>query len=178
MSTATQLRVSDIEEHPASGKMVKVFAIVGLFLSIVLTFLDFFTSVMGVRQIMGGGNGGWVVSMMPWVFGGLAVTFNGLSAHVFRMYAERGFGTFATTLTFCMWAFFVVYDTASSFLGILHSYTGKEINSLEILEQAWFEMGVLPGVLAIFMSVLLSCGPYLCSMFSDLAVKEGAFGGQ
>lgn len=119
------------EFRAGSGFMVKVFALVGLVIAVGLTILDFVTSVMGIGQIMGKGNGGWIVTLMPWLFGGLAVTFNGLSAHIFRHYREAGFGAFARSLTFVMWGCFMVYDSLSSFIGILGTYTGIEINSME-----------------------------------------------
>ena len=150
------------------GDVTKFFAVVGLGAAIGLSAFDFVTSVMGIHQIMGKGNEGFIVGLMPFFFAALALCFNALSAHMFYMHKKRGFTSFASTVTFFMWVFFLGYDLVSGLVGVLASYSSMQINSLQTCRAAFASVGWLAGAFIVVMAALLSSGPFLCRLFSDL----------
>jgi len=154
------------------GNITVLFARAGLAAALGLSVFDFITSMMGIRQIMGPGDRGLIVTFMPMLFAMLALCFNAVSAHIFRMYLQRGFGSFASSVTFCMWAFFLTYDAISSLIGILSCYTSAEIGSFEAGRIAFASLRHLAAFFVVVMAALLSFGPFLCSVFSDLIKND------
>lgn len=154
------------------GKFTKFIAWSGFAASLGLCVFDFITSVMGIQIILGRNDERVIATCMPIIFAALALCFNGLSAHMFRMYMHQKFTTFAPAVTCIMWLFFLTYDVVSAFIGMLETYATTPITSWRGIVQNMEQLGGAGGFFVVVMAILLSFGPFLCSMFYELARSE------
>lgn len=151
--------------------MVLVFAFAGLLAAIVLSIIDFVTSYQGVKAVMPPGNESAILMSIPPLFAVLALTFNGVSAHLFRHFRRGRYGGFATLVLFLVWLNFLSWDWITSFAGITSEFAGGPLGTVEHILAAFNNLTSAQKYVAVVIAALASSGPFLASAFADL-IKE------
>lgn len=154
--------------------MKRLLLCLGMAASGLLCVTDFVTSWMGVASICPKNNS-VIVMWTPFVFAGLALSFNGLSSYMLRMFQTQQMTTFSKRFLVTTFFCFLAYDGISSFLGLLSSFSDREITSLSAAREAFGSLESSQRLLVLIVATLASFGPFLATTFFDLFQHEGGF---
>lgn len=135
--------------------------------------VDVITSVKGIRDVVGVKDDDFIAVCIPIFFAVLALCFNGLSSHFFRLFARESFSSFSTAVTLILWIFFLAYDWLSSLIGLLNTFSRVHVTDWATMMQAVNQLGALASFFVIVMAFLASLGPFLLTLFYELATSPG-----
>lgn len=152
------------------NKLVRFMAWFGVAGAILVTLGSVHMSIKGIRDLIGVGDHSFTASMAPIMVALLALSFNGLSPWLFKMFKDKGVGGFATGATFCLWIAFVSYDAISNISGLLSTFSGIRVSDFDSGERATERLGGSASFVIMLLATLFTFGPFLIGIFGELVL--------
>jgi hypothetical protein len=146
--------------------MIQFLYIVGFGSGLLLTYLNAKTSWDGFYGVFQGGKTEGL--LMALALTGLSTALNGTTSQIVHLLKTRPDMEGAERIRVIMWAGAMIWDIASSVVGLLAWATGKSK-----LKEAWEVAGTFEVAIAIIFGILLVLGPMTAMWFHELIKKEG-----
>jgi hypothetical protein len=153
--------------------MRTIFSAAGWLGALILTVIDFATSYSGIKAILPQDSKSWILWALPMVIALLSLSFNATSSYLLQHFAQEKFTGISKLFLLLCWAGFLLFDAASSWVGLVSAMIGQDLGSFDAIVDAISGLDHAKMVLATSVAFLCVWGPFLCTHFWEIMAKSG-----